>query len=108
MIKSIAIWAVSVLLVSLLITVGYWLSVRQQSHVAPADSSLQEQASASSGDGRASVENDTEQAARSQSIASRSGLHQRLLAMTEAERSQVFYLIIRDADVECTDRKSVV
>lgn len=103
MIKSIAIWAVSALLVSLLITVSYWLSVRPQLHVAPANSSLQEQASASSGDGRASVENDTEQAARSRSIASRSGLHQRLLAMTEAERNQLFYLIIRDTDVECAE-----
>jgi hypothetical protein len=103
MIKSISIRTVTALLVSLLITVDYWLSVRQQSPVAAADSSLQEQASASSVDGRATVENDTENAARSQSTGSRSGLHQRLLAMTEAERNQVFYLIIRDADVECAE-----
>jgi hypothetical protein len=90
----------------LLVTqVGYRLLEREQSHRAvPLDSNLAEQVLVSSDKGRAaSAAHDTGQAGRSQAIASRSGLHQRLLAMTEPERNQIFYLIIRDAGAKCTE-----
>lgn len=106
MIKSISIWVISLVVVALLVAqVGYRLVEREQSHrVVPPDSKFSEQVFVSSDEGSAaSAAHDTGQAGRSQAIASRSGLHQRLLAMTEAERNQIFYLIIRDAGAKCTE-----
>lgn len=109
MIKSMSMWVISLVAVALLVTqVGYRLLEREQSHrVVLPDSNLAEQVLVSSDEGRtASAANDAGQADRSQAIASRNGLHQRLLAMPEPERNQIFYLIIRDAGAKCTEVES--
>ena len=105
MIKRTSIWVISLVVVALLVTqVVYRLFEREQSHrVVPPGSRLAEQVFGSSDeDHAASAAHEPEQARRSQPIPSQSGLHQRLLAMTEPERNQIFYLIIRDAGAECT------
>lgn len=106
MIKSVSMWIISLVVVALLVTpVGYRLLERERSHrVVPPDSSLIERILVSSAENRAaSAAHDASQAGRSQVAASRSGLHQRLLAMREPERKQIFYLIIRDVGAKCTE-----
>jgi hypothetical protein len=71
--------------------------------VVPPDSNLAERPSVSPGQGGTSAAHDAGQPDRPQAIASRSGLHQRLLAMTEPQRNQIFYLIIRDTGAKCTE-----
>ena len=109
MIKSISMWVILLVAVALLVTqVGYRLLEREQSHrVVPSDSNLAEQALVPSDEARAGgAAHDAGQVGRSQAIAGQRGLHQRLLAMSEPERNQIFYLMIRDAVAKCSEVES--
>lgn len=104
MIKSTSSWVVSLAVVVLLVTAGYRLLGHQQWHrVVSPDSMVAEPLSASSGEVGASAAHYEVQSDRSQAVSSLSGLHQRLLAMTEPQRNQTLYLIIRDAGAKCTE-----
>lgn len=105
MIKRKSIRVISLAVVVLLITqVGYRLFEREQTRRPPVDLHVAEQVFDSSDEGRAtSAAPGPEQAPRSQPNARQSGLQQRLMAMTEPQRNQVFYLIIRDSGAKCTE-----
>jgi hypothetical protein len=108
MIKSTSMWVISLVAVALLATQVYRLLEREQSHGAvPSDSNLAEQVLVPSDeDHAADAANGAEQTGRSQAIATRSDLHQRLLAMSEPERNHIFYLIDRDVGAKCIEVQS--
>lgn len=105
MIRKLPIWLVALAVVALVVAqVAYRLFARDHSRQQAADPPITEQVfDFSDGAGVANVASDKTQAPRSQPIAVGSDLHQRLLAMTEPQRNQVLYLIIRDSGATCNE-----
>ncbi|MGH8222640.1 MAG: hypothetical protein ACREQZ_06675 [Woeseiaceae bacterium] len=109
MIKSMSMWVISLVALALLLTqVGYRLLESEQAHrVVRSDINTSKQVHNSSDEAdAASAADDAGQAGRSQASDSQSALHQRLLLMSEPERNQIFYLIIRDTGAQCLEVKS--
>lgn len=101
-----SVWIFSVIAVALLgILAAYQLSVREGSHrESTPDSELVESIPDARSDGRiTSAGVDAIHAGQRQAASSRSGLHQRLLTMSEPHRNHLLFMILRDAGAECAE-----
>ena len=101
--KSTSKWLIAVSGAVLLIAVASQMLKHQQSQRAVPPKKLAEQPFVIPAKGDASARNHAEQPYPSQATASPSGLHQRILAMTEPQRNHILYLIIRDTGSKCTE-----
>ena len=103
MLKSTSKWLVAVVGLALLVAVAPQMLKHQQSQRAVPSRNLAAQPFVVPAEGDASSRHDAEQPHPPQAAGNPSGLHQRILAMTEPQRNHILYLIIRDTGSKCTE-----